>query len=238
MSTVAVNIKATATLTDNSNNPIGGENIDFAYKLKSDASYTSAGSATTAVSGTTIGQAVQNIAVLAPEEYDVQATFNGTTLWQGNVTVASKDTTGGSENTSLTATVDATDIMSGQLFDSFGHALPAGQSIDIAIDGTHTTTVQTDSSGNYSYPISTYGLTIGTHTAAASFAQATIGGTIYLHSSAAANFSVGAAKQGYGLGFPANISALINGANHAAYQAARTLPVLGDILPPPPLLPE
>jgi adhesin/invasin len=159
MSQQQVTVNLTAILTDNSGNPIQNAPINFYYKLTSASSYTSAGSALTDTTGTASVQ----LMVQAPDSYNFEATFTGTSTFSPSQAVVTYDTTATQQSSSLTVSVSPTSVpgvydVSGTL-ESQGAPVP-NATINFTVNGQAVGSLTTNNTGQYSGTI-----TIGTITA-------------------------------------------------------------------------
>jgi hypothetical protein len=149
MSSATIQVQLNAILSDSSG-PLEGETVDFYYGLSTASSLTSGGSAVTSSTGT-----ASVTLSLATGVYNLEAAFAGTTLYAASQVEISFDVTSQAQ-TQLTESVTTptpagTATASGTLTAN-GSPL-ADEPVTVTLNSTLLATLTTDSTGAFSYEL-------------------------------------------------------------------------------------
>jgi hypothetical protein len=227
MSSPTVNVQVTAQLltgTPPNQTPVPTtETLDFQYKLHTDTAWTLAGSAPTDASS----NATVTIALQAPDAYDIEALFNGDVVYHASTAQQTFDTT----QSQITSNLQIAVAESGQIVGilTAGGVGLSSEVITLDDDGTALPSQTTLPDGTFSYQEPNPA--VGTHNITAKFA----GNANYTPAQATGTFVVAGPSMGY-VPFITPTLQAIDAANMAVYSLAKTLPGIGQIVPPPPRL--
>ncbi len=161
-------VQLTAVLKDQNGDLVQGETIDFLYMLSGGGGFTSAGSAVTDQTGSAI-----QVVDLAIGVYDLEATFNGDSLFSASNVEISYDVVSQAQTqltesiTPASPTLGTTAITASGTLTANGLPLQSEQ-VTVTLNSRALAQVETDSTGSFSYSLTS--LTPGKYTLAVSFA--------------------------------------------------------------------